>query len=677
MIVMKKIIIIFILINILFISSFKLYLKADNSSYNLGFEAGVKFCKEHPSDCGLNIDNNQCGNYDFSKSILSIPCVNINNKQYWLDLQLQQKNNNISFTLNDFGGVSQPLSLTILHVNDTHSHIEPVYTKIKIDGDNYTYVEAGGYARIAKYVNEIKNNSQNVLFLHAGDAVQGTLFYTEFKGRAGVEVMNMMNIDAFVPGNHEFDNGAEVFANDFVDYAKFPIVCADIDFSQISILKKKIKPYIIKKIHNESIAIVGIDTDATKYISNPGNKVTFKDYIESAKKIVNELQSEGINKIIFLTHLGYNVDKQLAKEVEDIDIIVGGHSHTPLGNLKRIGLNSKGNYPTVIENHGKIVLVVTAYKWGLFVGNLKVKFDSKGVIIKNSWKDSLPVMLIGDKFMEKDSSGNKKEVSYNRKEELLNYVKNNPMLKVEGKDIDVENLVEQFTPAIEKLKHDVVGKASADLIHVRLPGEKDSDSNKILKYGSMLAPLVAESMLEKAEKDGGAELAIQNAGGVRRSLYKGDITVGDIYEVLPFGNTLVVIDMKGSEIKDTLESAIDRSLIKHTNSGAFPYLAGARMFLDITKPKGERIVKLEIKQNNNWNEILPNKTYRIVTHSYLASGGDYYNELKNAKGFREDLGFIDAEVFMEYVKQKGTISPVSVENEPIQFVNKENLAGDN
>ncbi len=671
-----------ILVIFLFLSV-KCYSKLDASYfYNKGFEDGKKFCRNYPDKCGIgeNYSNikianrfasSECGIYNASNSKLYIPCVEISGNKYWLDLSLQKIiNDNVTFTLNNFGANSEPLTIKILHVNDTQSHLVPMTMKVKIDKDNYTYVYAGGYSRIANYVKEVKESFKNTLFLHAGDAVQGTLYYTEFKGEADVKAMNLMNIDAFVPGNHEFDNGADIFASKFVYYATFPIICADINFSKIPTLSDKIRPYIIKDFSGEKIAIVGIDTDATENISNPGPDVDFYNYVQIAKNSVNLLKSHGINKIIFLTHLGYNVDKELAKQVEDIDIIVGGHSHTPLGNLEKIGLTSDGPYPTVVENNNKPVLIVTAWKWGLLVGNLNVSFDSKGVIIKDSWKNSFPVMLIGDKFIEKNADGEKVEVSNERKEQLLNLISSNNLIKVENEDINIKNEISKFTPEIENLKNQVIGSVSENLIHVRLPGDKDVDSGEVLKYGSMVAPLVAESMLEKAQKNGGAEIAIQNAGGVRKSLKKGNLTVGDVYELLPFGNTIVVMDITGAELKNTLENAIDRSYITHESTGSFPYLAGARMFLDFSKPKGERIVKFQIKQGDSWQDILPDKTYRLVTHSYLANGGDYYKEFKELKGVKEDLGFIDADVFMEFVKKRGTLTPESVDESSIRFANE-------
>jgi 5'-nucleotidase len=117
--------------------------------------------------------------------------------------------------------------------------------------------------------------------------------------------------------------------------------------------------------------------------------------------------------------------------------------------------------------------------------------------------------------------------------------------------------------------------------------------------------------------------------------------------------------MKGSELRATLENAIDRAWIRKTATGAFPYLAGARMFLDKSKPKGKRIVKLEVRNEENWIAISESITYRIVTHSFLANGGDYYKEFSNIKGYKEDLGFVDAEVFMWYIKERGGLSPLS------------------
>jgi len=549
-------------------------------------------------------------------------------------------------------------TLKILHVNDTHSHLEPIRIKAQIDG-NKTYVYAGGYAKVSQYVKDIKAKNKNTLFLHAGDAVQGTLYYTLTKGKADVEAFNKMSLDAMTPGNHAWDNGASNFYENFASLANFPILSANIDVSKDENLSTLMKKYVIKDFNGEKVAIVGETVDAS-VISSPGPTIKFLNYITAAENTVKELENQGINKIIFLTHIGYNNDQFLASQVKGIDVIVGGHSHTFLGNFDNLGLTTKGKYPTKVGD----TLVVTAWKWAQVVGNLDVTFDKNGKIIKYS---GTPVMLVDDKFLRKNAEGKKVEVNETVKKQIENWISKQNNIKIESQDPDVVAVINQYKPKVDELKHKVIGEANETLIHVRLPGKVDEDTGEKLDHGSMIAPIVAKAMYERAMKNGGCDFSLQNAGGVRITIPKGDITVGEVYQLLPFGNTLVTLDLNGSTIKTMIENAVDRSLIKEENTGAFPYLGNAKITIDKNKPLGQRIVSFKIKdkENGKWVDLDLNKTYKIATNSYVANGGDYYNELKNYATNKYDTGFVDSDTFMNYVKEKKIISPLPEDEIPV------------
>ncbi len=554
---------------------------------------------------------------------------------------------------------AKELTLTILHINDTHSHWDPSRIKIKVDGKNSTYVYAGGYAKIANFVKEVRAKEKNVLFLHGGDFLVGTIYFSQFDGLGDIKILNEMGFDAAVLGNHEFDKGAEKLAKNIVDNAKFPLLSANIDFSGIPDLKEKIKPYIIKEIDGEKVGIIGLTTPDTEKISNPGNKVKFEDYIAVAQKMVDELKEKGVNKIIVLSHLGYRNDKILAEKVEDIDIIVGGHSHTLLGSFGKLHLFSQGPYPTVIGNNGKPVLIVQAWEYGKVVGDLKVKFDDNGVI--TCWSNSYPVLLLSDKFLEKNKEGKKVKVSPEREKALKECITKNPFLKIESPEKDILAVIDTYKEKVKELKKKVIAQATANLYNTRVPGSKTA-SGIVLRNGSLIAPHVALGILEKT-KPVGVQIVVQNAGGVRKDILKGGITVLDVYELLPFGNTIVVMDISGKKLREAIETGIDTALTKA--SGAFPYLAGARIKVDLSKPKGERIVSFEVKENGKWVPLDPNKTYRIATNSFLAHGGDFYTIFKNVKGYKEDLGFVDADVFMEYLEKVKKIGILPKDEMPI------------
>ncbi len=555
--------------------------------------------------------------------------------------------------------------LRILHVNDTHSHLQPSKLKIFLGGKKY-YIKAGGYARIAKYVEQAKKTSSHVLFLHAGDALQGTLYYIMFHGKADIAALNQMHIDAMCLGNHEFDKGAKALFKNFVSRARFPIVCANIKIKKGTPLYHRIFPFIIKKIDHQKIGIVGLITPSTAIISSPGPGIFFENYISVAKKMVKILKSKGVNKIIFLTHIGFKNDIRLAQEVEDIDIIVGGHSHTLLGNWQGVGLSSAAPYPYVVFNHHKPVLIVSAWKWGRIIGDLRVRFNEQGVIINPQGSNSHPLMLISPFIQTKNNKGQTIPVPFTDKKNLIKKLISHNVIPF-NQSRKLEKLISSYSKKLLREKKRVIGRATQDLLHVRLPGE--AIEGQILSRGSLLAPLVARAFLEKAKEVGGADIALENAGAVRRSIFQGNISVADIYETLPFGNTLTLMVIRGSLLKKAISEAVKRSWIERRHSGAFPYLAGARVVLKTTL-HGRKLLRIEVEKNKTWQPLDANRFYRVITNSYVAGGGDYYMEFKRI-GHKENLGFRESDVFLEYIKKHHCITPVSPSLSPVEIVKED------
>ncbi len=479
------------------------------------------------------------------------------------------------------GCAHKEFHLRVLHINDTHSHLEPIEYKLPKIGR----VTIGGYGAIASYVKSL--NDDHLLFLHAGDALQGTLYYTLFRGEADAAALNTLGLDAQTLGNHEFDDGAKALRR-FLARLSYPVVSANVKGLDI-------KPYIIKHFGSERVAIVGLSVDASK-ISKPGPTVAFADYMQRAKEVVQELKLQKINKIIFLTHLGIRRDKLLAKEVQDIDLIVGGHSHTLLGDFSDVGLRSYGSYPLKI---GKS-LIVQAWKWGMVVGDIDLWFDERGVIQRFR---AHPTILVHEKRLA-------------QKYKSLTY---------SGVDAATQKVIAKYKERVQKLQQTLIGEALQDLWHRRLPCER-APNGEVLTAGSLIAPLVALSMKEQT----GADIAIQNAGGVRKSILQGPISVGDVMELLPFGNTLVLIRMRGEDIIALLKEQAAKAFFGK-RSGAFPYLAGAKIVLD-------KEVKIE--------GIDPVREYLVVTNSFLAQGGAGYRFPKG-----RDSGYLDSEAMIAYIKR--------------------------
>jgi len=239
----------------------------------------------------------------------------------------------------------QPVSFVLLHVNDTHSQFTAKHMPFRFpDMDAPVLIPLGSVSRMAALVKQVRDRHPPVLFLHSGDMVQGSIYYTLFHGRADVQVYNAMGLDAMAAGNHEFDRGTPGIEI-LLDHADFPILSANMDTQNDPDLDKRIAPYVIKKIDGEPVAVIGLLEEHLANISSPSAGTRMLPVIETAQNTINRLTDQGVQIIILLTHIGYDNDLVLGASVTGADIIVGGHSHTLLGDFQKTGLVSRGPYP--------------------------------------------------------------------------------------------------------------------------------------------------------------------------------------------------------------------------------------------------------------------------------------------------------------------------------------------
>lgn len=255
-------------------------------------------------------------------------------------------------------GFSQ--DLVILHVNDTHSHEEPLR-----DGGEQGGM--GGVIERAAYVDSVRAavGKKNVLLLHAGDYSQGTSYFTELGGDIEIDLINAMKYDVVTLGNHEFDNGIEELARRLGNL-KCPVVCANYDFSEL-VLGKYVKPYAIVRKGGMKIGVIGLLTDVTRVVQRSiADKMKRFDDIEVANKWADYLKNEEhCDMVIALTHIGFDSvgmnDPALVAGTRNIDLVVGGHSHTFL---------TDAEYRDNLD--GRPVPIVQDGCWGLFVGQVDV-----------------------------------------------------------------------------------------------------------------------------------------------------------------------------------------------------------------------------------------------------------------------------------------------------------------
>ncbi|MCP3761290.1 5'-nucleotidase C-terminal domain-containing protein [Domibacillus sp. A3M-37] len=487
--------------------------------------------------------------------------------------------------------------LSLIHTNDTHAHIDNA-------------------ARKATVVEALREENPSSLLVDAGDVFSGTLYFNEFKGQADLEFMNLLGYDAMTFGNHEFDLGTEPLAA-FIKNAKFPFVSAnmkaDANANLSSLMNETVtdKPVdgkvyngIIKEVDGEKVGIFGLTTAETKTISSPGDDVVFEDYIEEAEKAIASFKAEGVNKIVALSHIGFqdgggDNDVTLAKEVEGIDVIVGGHSHDKLDEPY---IDETGTEPTVI---------VQANEYNKFVGTLDVMFDEDGMVTEYAGE-----------LIEVDAQNEDKTYVFEENQEVKNI------------------LATKYTPAIEKVKAQVVGSASA-----ALDGERANVRTKETDLGN----LITDAMLAKAKTiDAATVIALQNGGGIRASINAGDITMEEVLTVMPFGNALAIMDLTGAEIKAALEHSV--SLAPEQN-GAFLQAAGLKFTYDSSKAAGSRVTSVQVNEGGTYKALDETKTYAVATNTFTAKGGDNYAMFKTAyeDGRVSEPGFVDWETFTEYL----------------------------
>ncbi len=499
--------------------------------------------------------------------------------------------------------------LVILTTSDLQSQVFPYVTKIKVEGKKVKII-AGGLARIAGIIKATKQEYPNsVLVISTGDDLMGPLFYN-FHGEPEFKAMSKAGYDALALGNHEFDLGPDVLA-EALQHAKFAVLSANLKTTDPK-LKKHIKPYIIKEINGLKIGIFGLITPQLEMVANVGPNVKAEqDLIKIAKQMVKTLKEKGCDIIIAATHIGIDEDKNLAKHVEGISVICGGHTHILT------------KQPVIVEGpNGWKTVIVQAKSRGMYVGKLVLPItEDKKVDVKNvSWE---PILVAEDKA--------------------------------------VADLLKPYKQKLKEALQKPIGESLVDL-----DGRKKSVRSK----ESNLGDFIADALRWRFDGD----IALTNGGGIRgdRIYPKGVITYETLYTIHPFGNTAVIVKLTGKEIKQILE--ISASALKGKNdkynpnertpTGGFLQVSGLRVTYDLNQPPtlidnkgnlikwGKRVKDVKVLENGKWVEIKDDKVYKVITNSWTANGGDKYFVFKQTKDkYDTTVNLVD--VMADYIRHKG------------------------
>jgi 5'-nucleotidase/UDP-sugar diphosphatase len=486
--------------------------------------------------------------------------------------------------------------LVVLHTNDTHGH------PVKFTYESREHV--GGLPARATLVQQIRREHDNVLLLDAGDLNTGMPVSNVFKARPDILGYNYMSYDAMTVGNHEFDIPVAVL-NEQVEMANFPFLSANIRRRDGEYLAQ---PFIVKEFPEFKVAVFGLTTEETEFIGHPGHvrDLVFEDEVKVAQNLVPKLR-EKADVVIALVHLGIFESPQkgserLASEVGGIDLIVDGHSHTKLES------------PIVVKHKDSDheTPIVQAWKYGLVLGKVDLTIQNQSVVDLKF--ETIPI----------DGEGVENQVPGTQGQPVFNdAIEEDPVLLT---------LLQPFVDEVDTRLSEIIGQATETL-----------PDDEVRFQETPLGNMIADSMLWFT-KNLDVDFAVQNGGGIRADLPEGPIAIKQLHEILPFNDSVVVVTLKGSDV----QLLFDHMGAISPGAGAFPQVSeGVRFSINRATGKCEDILI-------NGEVIDTDRTYRIVTNSYLVAGGDGYKVFLQAIE-KHDTGAVQTDVLEEYIRHIGEI----------------------
>ncbi len=437
-----------------------------------------------------------------------------------------------------------------------------------------------GAPKMATYYKMMKGMNDNLLIMDAGDALQGHNLVTLSKGEVGTRVLNALGYDVMTLGNHEFDYGSDQTLK-LAGMLDFPMLAANVTKEDGSLF---VDAYKVFEVDGLKVGVFGLATPETTYKSHPDNTIglTFEDIYETGTDMVATLKAMNVDVIVGLVHLGDEGEYTSKSLAEAVDGI-----------------------DLLIDGHSH-----STYNNGVMVGNTLIvaageKTKNIGVV-EFAFKGDSVVSMGASLFTKKES------------EVLVD-------------DVAMTALIAEIKAANDIITEEVVATSP-----VILNGEKD-----FVRAGETnLGNLLTEALLDIS----GADVAFTNGGGIRASIDAGPVTKGDVLTVLPYGNTVRVIEVTGADLVAAMENGID---MYPESKGAFPHIAGMTLKFDSSKPAGERVVELKVAG------VLVDltKTYSLATNDFIVAGGDGYTMFIGKKVIGE-YGAMD-EVLIDFMNKAG------------------------
>ncbi len=479
---------------------------------------------------------------------------------------------------------AKEFDLFVVHTNDVHGRVVPA------DGGM-------GYSKLATMLKVGRGLTDNILLLDAGDVSHGTNVVNMFEGETVGVLLDMLGYDAVAPGNHDFNYGADRL----VEAAKMAEDYTSLRVLSANILDKNgylmFQPYQVYNFNGFKVAVVGLTTPDTATKTHPKNVegVTFaNDEIFQIGQQAIDMAKKYVDYIIVLGHIGMDYDgasgltsDQIVKRIKGIDLFVDGHSHTVLENGEKIGDST----------------IVSAGEYMKYVGVVQIHVkDNKATAI-------YPMLIPAKDVLDAKDSALAKEYG-------ITDVPNDPQ---------VDEYINYMTAKLDSKLSTVIAT---------IPEKLDGLRANVRTKQTNLSKLLTQAMTA----DSGADFSITNGGGIRASIDAGDVTIGDVINVLPFTNIITVVEVKGSDVYAALEHGY--SMLPETN-GAFSQTDLQVVYNRFAAP-GKRILRVLL----NGKAIDKNATYKVATNDFMAAGGDGYTMF----GKVVSEGSLLSDVFIDYLK---------------------------
>lgn len=468
--------------------------------------------------------------------------------------------------------VGQDVRLTVLHTSDIHSRLveydfDPSFTdnQLGLADEMGPY---GGIAEIGAILERERASAGRVLHLDSGDCFQGAIIFNEFSGEAEMRLQSAVGLDAAVVANHEFDKGAQNLADQYGAWGNFAFLAANYDFEDsdepwATDLEREVLPSKLYDLDGLRVGVIGLaNLSSLNSIYDESNSMGIR-VIEATEAVRNEaaiLNSQGADLIVVVSHMGVNEDIWIAETVSEVDLIMGGHNHVAL------------NPPLVVENDetGKRVPVVHSGAFAKFVGRLDLVVRD-GEILSHSYQVF-------------------------------------PVDRTVTPDPEIVDILEEYQEVLDS--------------HYNVDQVLGYATEMLTRYGttggdSMLGNLAAEAMRFYPGVE--TEIALTNTLGIRADIASGDITLDELYNSMPFDNSITTMFLSGREVQELLDYVAYRSSERGCNSQA--QVAGIRFTMNCLTETAEDILI-------NGTPLDPDGTYELATNDYIAHGGSGFEVLE-------------------------------------------------